>query len=174
MKLASISIPAFTFSPKDVNVDRIKTQRFTMKDIGRLKTRIQRVESLTALSLLERDAESFEIQDANGLNRFKSGFVVDNFAGHRVGDISNTDYEIAVDPQKNELRPKCVMRLTDLQETATSDTARTAAGYQKTGDLISLPYTQATVVNQPYATRTENVQPYIVSQWIGQITLSPA
>ena len=34
---------------------------------------------MTALSLLERDAESFEIQDANGLSRFKSGFIVDNF-----------------------------------------------------------------------------------------------
>ena len=58
-----------------------------MRDIGRLKDRLERVESQTALSLLERDAESFEIQDANGLNRFKSGFVVDNFSGHRVGDV---------------------------------------------------------------------------------------
>ena len=35
-----------------------------MQDIGRLKDRLEKVESLTALSLLERDAESFEIQDA--------------------------------------------------------------------------------------------------------------
>ena len=81
-----------------------------MRDIGRIKDRLETVESLTALSLLERDAESFEIQDSNGLNRFKSGFVVDNFAGHRVGDTINPDYEIAIDPEKNELRPKCVLR----------------------------------------------------------------
>ena len=85
MKLAEIFIPPFTFKPTDVTVRREKTQRFTMRDIGRLKDRIERIESVTALSLLERDAESFEIQDANGLNRFKSGFIVDNFAGHRVG-----------------------------------------------------------------------------------------
>ena len=36
-----------------------KTQRFTMRDIGRLKNRIEHIESVTALSLLERDAESF-------------------------------------------------------------------------------------------------------------------
>ena len=47
---------------------RDKTQRFTMRDIGRLKNRIEQIETVTALSLLERDAESFEIQDANGLN----------------------------------------------------------------------------------------------------------
>ena len=71
-----------------------------MRDIGRIKDRLETVESLTALSLLERDAESFEIQDANGLNRFKSGFVVDNFAGHRVGDTINPDYEIAIDQKR--------------------------------------------------------------------------
>ena len=86
MKLATLFLPAFTFKPTDVEIQRFRSQRFTMKDIGRLKNRIEVMESMVALSLLERDAESFEIQDANGLNRFKSGFVVDNFAGHRVGD----------------------------------------------------------------------------------------
>jgi len=110
MKLAQVDLPAYTFSPKDATVTRFKTQRFTMRDIGRLKDRLETVESLTALSLLERDAESFEIQDQNGLNRFKSGFVVDNFSGHRVGDAANKDYRIAVDQENNELRPKCVLR----------------------------------------------------------------
>ena len=174
MKLATIFIPAFTFSPKDVNVKRYKTQRFTMRDIGRLKERLETVESLTALSLLERDAESFEIQDANGLNRFKSGFVVDNFSGHRVGDAANKDYKIAVDQQLNELRPKCVLRSADLIENVTTDAERTAAGYQKTGDLITLPYTNEVLFRQPYATRVENVQPFLLSSWVGQITLTPS
>ena len=105
MKLGNDFIPPFTFKPTDVIVRREKTQRFTMRDIGRLKNRIENIESVTALSLLERDAESFEIQDANGLNRFKSGFVVDNFAGHRVGDVLHKDYEVAIDMENNLLRP---------------------------------------------------------------------
>ena len=95
-----------------------------MRDIGRLKNRIENIENVTALGLLERDAESFEIQDANGLNRFKSGFIVDNFSGHRVGDVLHKDYEI-VDLEKNILRPKCVLRNVALTEVATTDTART-------------------------------------------------
>ena len=93
MKLVTLFLPPFTFTPEDVQVERYKTQRYTMRDIGRLQDRVENVEYYTALSLLERDAESFEIQDANGLNRFKSGFVVDNFAGHRVGDVHNKDYQ---------------------------------------------------------------------------------
>ena len=174
MKLAQVDLPAYTFSPKDAVVTRFKTQRFTMRDIGRLKDRLETVESLTALSLLERDAESFEIQDQNGLNRFKSGFVVDNFSGHRVGDAANKDYKIAVDQENNELRPKCVLRSVDLIENVTTDAARTAAGYQKTGDLLTLPYTTPLLYSNPYATRLENVQPYLVSQWIGKITLTPS
>ena len=174
MKLAAFSLPPYTFSPKDVQVQRFKTQRFTMQDIGRLKDRLEKVESLTALSLLERDAESFEIQDANGLNRFKSGFVVDNFGGHRVGDAGNADYKIAIDQQNNEARPKCVLRNATLTEQATTDAARTAAGYQKTGDLITLPYTNEALITQPYATRVENVQPHILAQWVGTIELTPS
>jgi hypothetical protein len=174
MKLALIFLPPFTFKPTDVKIRRFKTQRFTMRDIGRLKERLETVESQTALSLLERDAESFEIQDANGLNRFKSGFIVDNFGGHRVGDTLHRDYNVAIDMQNNILRPKCVMRNIKLVEVNTTDTTRTNAGYQKTGDLITLPYTETSFLEQPYATRVENVQTYLITQWVGKITLSPS
>ena len=181
LKLASLFVPAFTFSPRDVTVVRYKTQRFTMRDIGRIKDRLETVEAMTALSLLERDAESFEIQDANGLNRFKSGFIVDNFAGHRVGDTINADYEIAIDQEKNELRPKCVLRQTELEvgtnfNAVSGEPVKTSSanGLARTGDLITLDYTHTTLASQPYATRIENVQPFITAQWVGQIVLSPA
>ena len=145
MKLAKLFIPAYTFRPTDVEIERFKTQRFTMKDIGKLQKRIQNLEYYTNLSLLERDAESFEVTDANGLNRFKSGFVVDNFAGHRVGDVKNKDYSNAMDMENKELRPKCVLRNATLTESVSTDANRTANGYQRTGDLITLPYTNVTL-----------------------------
>ena len=74
--------------------------------------------------------------------------------------------------RNNHLRPKCVMRNVALTEIATTDTARTT-GYQKTGDLITLPYTETSFVNQPYATRVENVQTYLIHQWVGKVNLSP-
>ena len=174
MKLATLSIPAYTFTPEDVTLERLKTQRFTMRDIGRLQDRIENLEFSTALSLLERDAESFEIQDANGLNRFKSGFVVDNFAGHRLGNTPNKDYKCAIDMVQKELRPKCVLRNTALSEVNTTDATRLSAGYQKTGDILTLPYTSTTLTEQPYATKVENVQPFLVASFAGQVELSPS
>ena len=60
-----------------------------------------------------------------------------------------------------------------LTEVATTDTARTTAGYQKTGDLLTLPYTESSFIEQPYATRVENVQTYLIQEWVGKITLDP-
>ena len=174
LKLATITLNPFTFTPNDAVIVRHKTQRFTMADIGRLKKRLETVEYYTALSLLERDAESFEVTDQNGLNRFKSGFIVDNFGGHRVGDAKAKDYKIAVDQIENELRPKCVMRNASLSESVSTDAERTAAGYKKTGDLITLPYTDKEFAKQPYATLVENVQPHLVYQWVGQVALTPS
>ncbi len=174
MKLATVYIPAFTEVADGIRIQRYKTQRFTMRDIGRLQDRIENLEFYTALNLLERDAESFEIQDSNGLNRFKSGFIVDNFAGHKVGDTLHKDYNIAIDMEQNEARPVCVMRNASLTEVATTDTSRTSAGYQKTGDLITLPYTNQELIRQPYATRVENVQTYLIHEWVGRLTLSPS
>ena len=50
-----------------------------------------------------------------------------------------------------------------LYRTTTTDAARTVNGYQKNGDLITLPYTNETLITQPYATRVENVQPHILT-----------
>ena len=173
MKLATISLPAFTFTPDDVTIKREQTQRFTMRDIGKLQDRIENLEYYTSLNLLERDAESLQISDVNGLNRFKSGFVVDNFAGHRVGDTLHPDYKIAIDMENRELRPKCVMKAAKLVEKVTTDSARTTAGYQKTGDLLTLPYTQEDFITQPYATKPENIQSALIYEYVGKITLTP-
>ena len=95
-----------------------------MRDIGKLQDRIENLEYYTSLNLLERDAESLEIPDVNGLNRFKSGFIVDNFAGHRVGDVLHPDYNVAIDMENREVRPKCVMKAAKLVEKVTTDSCK--------------------------------------------------
>ena len=173
MKLAELYIPPFTFTPRDVSIRREKNQRFTMKDIGKLQDRIGNLEYYTHLSLLERDAESFEVTDANGLNRFKSGFVVDAFQGHRLGDVKHQDYQCSIDMESNELRPASKTKSFSIIEQAVSDTERANFGYQKTGDCITLPYTEVTVIEQPFATRVERVTPVLISHWEGHIALNP-
>ena len=169
MLIATLYIPAYTFKPSDVEVVREKHQRYTMKDIGKLEDRLDTVEYYTALSLLERDAESFEVTDANGLNRFKSGFMVDNFKGHLVGDTIHKHYKCSMDFENGELRPQHRSKAIALIEAATTTAERTAAHYQKTGDMLTLPYTEETLTSQLYASRLINTQTGKTVNWIGDI-----
>ena len=150
MKIADFILPAYTFSPDDVSVIYQDNSRYTMRDIGDLEQRIDSLEYYTSLTLLESQTKSLEILDANGLNRFKSGFVVDPFVGHGVGAQRNPDYDCAVDPAKRELRPLTVDKSIDLKLLLNSGTERAAAGYRVTDNLVTLPYTVSTVLNNTF------------------------
>jgi len=91
----------------------VRQVRFTMKDIGTLRQRIENLEYYTSLSLLESDAKSTFFADSTGADRFKNGLLVDPFTGHNIGDPTNPDYKIAVDPIRNEARP--TFKLDDVQ-----------------------------------------------------------
>ena len=76
--------------------------------------------------------------------------------------------------QFNELRPKYFMKGIDLTEENTTTAERTADGYQKTGDIVTLPYSDVASITQPYATTTENLNPFLQFLWAGICTLSPS
>src|SRR5210317_265664 len=176
--LATLTIPSYTLRTSDVIVEKEDNRRYTMRDIGKLENRIRNLEYYTQLSLLEADAQSLQIQDADGFDRFKNGFVVDNFSGHNVGDVGNNDYKLSIDRARGEARTPFNEDVIELEErdddlTAIVSADRTAANYSKTGDLITLPYTETTYLQQPYATKTENLNPFLVFDWIGDITLDP-
>ena len=76
---------------------------------------------------------------------------------------------------KNELRPTFNEDAVQLIERDDDGTAIVAAdrtephNYQKTGDLITLPYTETTLVDQPFASKSVNVNPFDVFTWSGAI-----
>ena len=178
MHLYTLFLPAYTLDTADVGIEHVDNKRYTMRDIGRIEKRIENAEYYTQLSLLETAAQNLQIQDSNGFDRFKNGFVVDNFTGHNIGDVGNNDYKVAIDYANGELRPtfhEDAISLVETDDDGTAITAddRTAHNYQKTGDLITLPYTEETLIDQPYASKAINVNPFGVFTWVGAIELTP-
>ena len=179
--LYDVSIPPYTFNTSDVKIKAVDNRRYTMRDIGRIQRRVENMEYYTQLSLLESDAKSMQIQDADGFDRFKNGIITDNFTGHGVGEVSSNDYKNSMDIAKGELRPAFHQNNINLIEsdsslansTAMTDAIRTTNGYQKTGELITLPYTEVEYLDQPYASTTVNLNEYNTIKFIGQITLTP-
>jgi hypothetical protein len=178
MHLYTVFLNAYTLDTNDLTIQKMDNKRYTMRDIGRLEKRIENVEYYTQLSLLETNAQSLQIQDAEGFDRFKNGFIVDNFTGHGIGDVGNVDYKVSMDMAGGFVRPMFNSESIQLIEADDDGTAivaadRTAANYQKTGDLITLPYTEQTLIEQPYASRYVNVNPFNVFTWAGSVTLDP-
>ena len=75
--------------------------------------------------------------------------MTDNFRGHRTGDTSHPDYKVAVDRTTGTLRPQHNSKFVDISLTTGS-----SSGYTKTGDLITLPYTDTNYVQQPLSSNT--------------------
>ena len=178
MHIYTLFIPSYTLDTADVGIEAVDNRRYTMRDIGKLEKRIENVEYYTQLSLLETSAQGLQIQDANGFDRFKNGFVVDNFTGHGIGDAGNLDYKVSMDYANGEMRPTFNEDAIALEErdddgTTITEADRVAAQYAKTGDLITLPYTEATLIDQPYASKTVNVNPFGIFTWIGSVALTP-
>ena len=178
MHLYTLDIPAYTLSTDDIKINVVDNRRYTMRDIGKLESRIENVEYYTQLSLLETAAQNLQIQDGEGFDRFKNGFIVDNFTGHNIGDPKNRDYKAAMDMAKGELRPtfsEDAVKLIEADEDGTAILAedRTVANYQKTGDVLTLPYTETTLIDQPFASKTVNVNPFDVFNWSGTVELTP-
>lgn len=169
MALYILELAPYTANAKrDVRARYIENKRYTMRDIGKLEKRIENLEYYTSLSLLEKATSDLFIDDGTGNNRFKNGFVVDNFRTHEVGNATLADYRCAIDPERQQLRPRFTQGYVDLMLSTSL-----SSNYQKTGPLITLPYTEVEYAVQPYASDTENLNPYMIFPWIGTVTLDP-
>ena len=153
-------------------------RRYTMRDIGKIEERVKNLEYYTSLSLLESDTNNLVIKDALGQDKFKHGFMVDNFANESVSDTEHPDYTAALDKISGELKPRCFDNHIKLLETYsipsyTGGTSREINNYTLTGGLLTLNYTNVQYMEQPLASRLININPYQVQTFMGILKISP-
>ena len=170
MLLATLSHAPYGFDPvDDVIIQRSENRRYTMRDIGKIETRLNQVEYYTSLNMLETDTFNTDITDASGKSRLKNGFVVDDFTDHSKSDTKNPDFSASLDYVDGSAHPAHYTTNVSLIINTSLST-----NYQQTGPLITLPYTEGKLIEQPYASRVENVNPFNVFAYIGRIDLVPA
>jgi len=167
LQVASIELPAYLYSVTDASITLASYKRYQMSDINKLEKRIENLEFYTSLSLLESNTLNLNITDSDGLNRFKSGFFVDDFS-NTDNQIKETIVKNSIDYRNGELRPSPHTTEIDLQLDLNS-----ANNIRKTGNVLSLDYEDVIQLNQPFATRVENVTPYLVNYYGGKVFLTP-
>jgi len=188
IEIAQIFLPPYLYNTQNASVSQQSYKRYTMADISRLETRINSLEKFTTLSLLETDTANLSVPDKNGVNQFKSGFLVDNYKNSSNQDVRN-GVKNSINPNVGELRPSHYTSAIDLilgsnsiigigqSSNPLADlnyvTDLQGSNIKKTGDVISLNYSSVEWLSQPFATRTEQISPYLVNFWAGTLDLTP-
>lgn len=184
--LGTITLPAYLKKVSDASITIENTKGYTMKDIGLLDQRLSNVETYTSLNLLEVNTNNLNITDDEGRNRFKNGFVVDKFNSVTIADLSNPDYSASIDTEEYLVRPYPYVNnisfwtsddsaaITVIDETGQISNLQVSENTTKTtGDVITIPYEEVVYIQQRYSSRVENLNPFEVVNWVGNITLTP-
>ena len=182
MQIATINLPPYLYHPNNATISLIDNRRYTMRDIGNIEDRVENLEQVTTLSLLELDTQVLQIQDAEGKSRFKSGFFVDSFKDYSLIDGQLSSVQII--QRLNELVPitsrnSIASQLVTLDEVSPqvqdfNENFQTLdPNIQKTGDAITLKYEEVDWLEQSMATTSENVNPFHVVVYNGNIELNP-
>lgn len=170
LTLYNFDLNPYTFNESDLTSEFISNKRFTMKDIGRLENRLNKLEELTTLSLLELEASSILILDGSDNPRTKAGFLADNFKNEAFSDVTNLDYRAAIDFDRFSLRPTVWPKNIRLIYDSAGGT-----NMVNKGDFLLLHIdTNEDLIFQDKATEILNVNPFAVITNTGHIDLSPA
>ena len=182
MEIATIKLPPYLYNPANATITLVDNRRYTMRDIGLIEDRVENLERVTSLSLLELNTQTLQIQDAEGNNRFKSGFFVDDFKNYAF--INNRLSNIRVNTSANELTPIVsrnslksqlapAVSIIDEQLDTSQNFQLLDPNVQKTGQALTLKYDSIGWIEQAFATTVENVNPFNVIVYSGDIKLSP-
>jgi len=180
IEIATAFLPAYLYNVRDISFNFLQYKRYQMKDIKKLEDRIKNLEYYTALSLLETDTSNLFIPDSEGLNRFKSGFFVDNFS-----TLTPQEEKVfpknSIDLNNKELRPQHYTTSIDLQPYSSivlgedpSVVRPTGINIRRNEDIVTLDYGETEWLRQPFGTRSESVTPFLISFWEGTLDLTPS
>ena len=188
MNVANIYHPPYTPRVSKVRTEFINHKRYQMSDISKLEQRIKNLEYYTSLNQLESATLNQFIPDANGLNRFRSGIFVDNFGSLTTQDL-NIGAKNSIDRREGILRPTHYTTAFNLQvgNTSIAGIGTTTAANQdsrfadllgtnvtRSGQMVTLDYSEQSWLRQPFATRSESVTPFLVQFWEGTISFDPS
>jgi hypothetical protein len=179
MSICELTLEPYTNDSKSVAVRLIENKRYTMRDIEKLENRIKNLEYYTSLTLLEVETAKLTVTDANGNERFKNGFLADNFSTFNMCDLGSLDFKCSLDTTNNVARPLVFNDAVFLYESAVDEAApdtyrQTKTGpYKKTGELYTLPYTEKVFIRQGLASKVININPFNITSYVGDIKLTP-
>jgi len=152
-----------------VTLNLENNRRYTMKDLRAVEQRVKTLEYYSSLNALESSAKNKQIFGSTGIDRYKNGFLVDNFDGHNIADTTKVGYRAAIDRNRTQLRPT----YTRTDVALSKDVQSTSTNVVNNNGIVTLSYTEATLLDQKYASKLRNPVQELTFDWRGEIKLNP-
>lgn len=169
MLIATLDVPpAVRYAEDEVGIEVKDNSRFTMQDILKIKKRMDRMEEVVSLTMLESQA----LHDDVG-SRTKSGFIVDDFTPQNSSaDILHPNYRASIDEQEKTLYPLSIESFFGTQRV---DNGTNIDSYylDQTPGYIVKSYDQEEVLSQTFASEQIRINPYNTWIYAGDLTLDP-
>ena len=171
-----------TTQQSNYSIERVQHKNWIKRDITDLQDRVNNLEYYTALSLLEQNAQSLQIPDSNGLNRFKNGILVDDFSSFATADTRLSEgFNAKIDIAKKQLSPKSIVDNLALKNSIVLNSLgtlkQTNSFYVHTiaggTNIYTLPYTSKLITGQTLASSVVSVNPFGVIRNEGSMELVP-
>ena len=170
MALFHIEVPpAVRYAQEECIVERVDNKRFTMRDIGSIENKINRLEEAVSLSLLESQALNDNVGD-----RVKSGFIVDDFS--TVGDFyvgpadqEHAEYKSTINILDQVLQAPQTGMIPVPMEISSANGCNTTffPGY------VTRAFSEELMLEQPRATGVHLINPFATWVFNGEVTLTP-
>ncbi len=169
MILYYFEIPSYTQNVNDIVKRYKENKRFTMRDIGILETRINAMENYILLTQNEYDISNMPIFGDDKTERYKTGYIADNFNDHSYGEISNANYKCAIDISNNTLRPSFKLNTVNLVVNNLG-----ATNVIEMNGKYMIPKTDVEVINQTVGTSLQRMNENGLVSWTGNLLISPS
>lgn len=170
MEIAEIFVPPYPSKPITVPIKLLKNKRYTMADVGKIESRVNKLEYYSSLNLLERQASEKIVIDDTGIDRFKNGVLVDPFTGSAVADVASSLYNAAINRSERYGTAYTVnSNQTKFVYNSTLSTGLTVLPGRK----LMLNYTTEDFISQRYASTFINLAQELTWTWIGDIDVFP-
>jgi len=172
MTLYVLNYPPYTSFATSISIQTYNHRRYTMKDIARLDKRIQNLELYTSLSIAELatiNKNDKTIRDSFGISRPKNGVFVDSFVDKSAADIVRPEFNAAIDIVSRLCRGSFNLASTRVF----SNNSTTNQNVDINGPMMLLSSSNTTFVSQNRASKTMNINPFNIVNYIGTVLLDP-
>jgi hypothetical protein len=146
--IATLLSPPYTAGASDVKIEHATYDRYTMKDIGDIDTRLNQLEKRVKRQGIDIVALNNKVFDRGGIQGnvlYTTGIFVEDFSTHDAALISSPFFTATINTEKKECRPAFSAVQHKLFFISDPDVS-----YRD--DLITMPYEEQAITSQVVAT----------------------